>query len=130
MTTATITNQVSVVGSGMAAQPLDEVAPPFIHEQAELIGWVTPDSALPAGRHGPGSRVVGVLPNRWMALAKCKTMEPALFFPHDRVCVRLAQQICAICPVKRACLAYALENRLNHGVWGGSIHVAQNASLT
>jgi hypothetical protein len=43
-----------------------------------------------------------------------------MFFRHDRFGVREAQQICAICPVKLACLAYALENGLSDGVWGGT----------
>ena len=33
---------------------------------------------------------------------------------------RSAQKICADCPVKLACLEYALANRVDHGVWGGT----------
>jgi WhiB family redox-sensing transcriptional regulator len=33
--------------------------------------------------------------------------------------VDAARQICAECPVKAECLEYALENRIDHGVWGG-----------
>jgi WhiB family redox-sensing transcriptional regulator len=28
--------------------------------------------------------------------------------------------ICADCPVRRQCLAFALDTRQDHGVWGGT----------
>jgi len=33
--------------------------------------------------------------------------------------VEVARRICVDCPVKQPCLEYALENRIDHGVWGG-----------
>lgn len=30
-----------------------------------------------------------------------------------------AKEICRTCPVKRACLDYAIEIREPHGIWGG-----------
>ena len=108
------------MNTDMSAQPLDFVKRKFVQEQAELTDRVTLDSALVASRHGATFTEIALRNKRWTALAKCKTMEPALLFPHDGISVRQAQQICAICPVKRVCLAYALENRLNHGVWGGT----------
>jgi WhiB family redox-sensing transcriptional regulator len=30
-----------------------------------------------------------------------------------------AKDICAICPVRRACLEYAMAIREPHGIWGG-----------
>ena len=44
---------------------------------------------------------------------------PTIFFPSDGVGVQAAQRICAECPVAEACLQYALEERVDHGVWGG-----------
>jgi WhiB family transcriptional regulator, redox-sensing transcriptional regulator len=56
----------------------------------------------------------------WMAEGKCRDMDPALFFPSDGIGVQVAQRICAECPVKTPCLEYALVNRVDHGVWGGT----------
>ncbi|HYA68556.1 MAG TPA: WhiB family transcriptional regulator [Acidimicrobiales bacterium] len=56
----------------------------------------------------------------WMANGKCRDMDPAIFFPSDGVGVQVAQRICGECPVKDACLEYALADRVDHGVWGGT----------
>ncbi len=56
----------------------------------------------------------------WMVDAKCRDMIPAVFFPSDGMGVEIARTICADCPVKAACLEYALVNRVDHGVWGGT----------
>jgi WhiB family redox-sensing transcriptional regulator len=47
-------------------------------------------------------------------------MDPALFFPSDGVGVQIAQRICAECLVRVTCLDYALDNRIDNGVWGGT----------
>jgi WhiB family redox-sensing transcriptional regulator len=56
----------------------------------------------------------------WMADGKCRELPPETFFPSDGVGVEIARRICADCPVKPACLEYALHNRIEHGVWGGA----------
>jgi WhiB family redox-sensing transcriptional regulator len=55
----------------------------------------------------------------WMQEGHCRYYPPGAFFPSDGVGVDAARQICAECPVKAECLEYALENRIDHGVWGG-----------
>ena len=55
----------------------------------------------------------------WMARGKCQEVAPDLFFTSDGMGVLVAQKICAECPVSSACLEYALENHIDHGVWGG-----------
>jgi WhiB family redox-sensing transcriptional regulator len=57
---------------------------------------------------------------KWMADGICASKPPALFFPSDGVGVEKAKSICADCPVKNVCLEYALENHIDHGVWGGT----------
>ena len=55
----------------------------------------------------------------WMKDGHCRHYPPAAFFPSDGVGVDVARQICGECPVKSDCLEYALDNRIDHGVWGG-----------
>jgi WhiB family transcriptional regulator, redox-sensing transcriptional regulator len=55
----------------------------------------------------------------WMVDARCRDMDPDIFFPSDGLGVESAQKICAECPVKNECLEYALEHHVDHGVWGG-----------
>jgi len=56
----------------------------------------------------------------WFARARCKEMNPEIFFPSDGIGVQIAQRICAECPVTAECLEYALEGKVEHGVWGGA----------
>ena len=56
----------------------------------------------------------------WMALGNCREQPPDLFFPSDGVGVEIARRVCAGCPVKGPCLEYAMENHIDHGVWGGT----------
>ena len=55
---------------------------------------------------------------RLMAQGNC-ARKADVFFPSDGVGVEVARRICATCPVKEPCLEYALEQRIDHGVWGG-----------
>jgi WhiB family redox-sensing transcriptional regulator len=56
----------------------------------------------------------------WMAEGNCTRVPPSTFFPSDGVGVDIARKICENCPVKSPCLEYALVNRIDHGVWGGT----------
>ncbi len=58
--------------------------------------------------------------SNWMAVGNCASEPPALFFPSDGVGVELAKKVCEGCPSKDPCLEYALANRIDHGVWGGT----------
>ena len=55
----------------------------------------------------------------WMADGACRAYPPNTFFPTDGVGVDKARKICATCSVTAACLEYALQNHIDHGVWGG-----------
>ena len=56
----------------------------------------------------------------WMAEGNCRDEPASTFFPSDGVGVDVARRICADCPVREACLEYALRNGIDHGVWGGT----------
>ena len=53
----------------------------------------------------------------WTTRAKCKGMEDALF--PEASDQKRARQFCQGCPVRFECLAEALDNRIEWGVWGG-----------
>ena len=60
----------------------------------------------------------------WRLLAASRHADPELFFPVSASGPSLdqitqAKAICAGCPVRQQCLAFALNTRQNHGVWGG-----------
>ena len=54
----------------------------------------------------------------------CRTQDPELFFAETPQDVELAKAMCLTCPVRRECLAGALERREPWGVWGGQLVVA------
>ena len=99
--------------------PTNEVAPIVAQEQTKVGNGITSDGLI-AGRQLTADIAVGLRNKNWMNLAKCKSMQTEQFFLLDGDGVREAQRICAIRPVKLACLAYALDNRLDDGVWGGA----------
>lgn len=60
----------------------------------------------------------------WRQQAACAGMDPNQFVPEGRGNGGLlyveARQICDRCPVKAECLAYALHNGEEYGMWGGA----------
>lgn len=56
----------------------------------------------------------------WMDLARCRDVDPQVFFPGNGPGVEAARRYCAECVVRESCLEYALENHIQHGVWGGA----------
>lgn len=56
----------------------------------------------------------------WMQHGECRNYPAGAFFPSDGVGVDSARKICVDCKVRAECLEYALENRIDHGVWGGT----------
>jgi WhiB family transcriptional regulator, redox-sensing transcriptional regulator len=56
---------------------------------------------------------------RWRELAACRGTDLEVFFPERGESAEPARRICAACPVRQACLDYAITNRIVHGIWGG-----------
>jgi WhiB family redox-sensing transcriptional regulator len=56
----------------------------------------------------------------WAAYAACRQADPDLFFPGDDGDADTAIRICRGCPVRTACLEWALDARIRYGVWGGT----------
>ena len=56
----------------------------------------------------------------WMADGICGQTDPEEFFPDQGESCEAAKRVCQGCPVEARCLAYALENEIPYGVWGGA----------
>jgi hypothetical protein len=54
----------------------------------------------------------------WVARGACRVIDPEELFV-DGAAQNRAKAIRAGCPVRTECLAYALDGRIPHGVWGG-----------
>ena len=55
----------------------------------------------------------------WRKRAACRGIDPEVFFPASDEDADEAKEICAVCPVREACLEHALASREREGVWGG-----------
>lgn len=55
----------------------------------------------------------------WRAQANCLGVDPDLFFPERGASTREAKEVCRACPVREACLEYALAEGEKFGIWGG-----------
>lgn len=55
----------------------------------------------------------------WRAGALCAERDPDLFFAPGALEHKIAKRICRDCPVRRQCLAYAMNAPVDHGIWGG-----------
>ena len=55
----------------------------------------------------------------WRKRAACRGIDPEVFYPATDEEAEEAKAICAMCPVRQACLEHALASREREGVWGG-----------
>ena len=64
----------------------------------------------------------------WTSLAACRGSEPdELFVPG--AAQNRAKAVCLGCPVRTECLADALDNRTEFGIWGGMTERERRALL-
>ena len=71
----------------------------------------------------------------WRALGACRDEDPELFFPISAMGpaaeqAAAAKAVCARCRVRSQCLAFALANRQDYGVWGGKTEEERRAMRT
>lgn len=58
-------------------------------------------------------------PIEWWADANCATTDPDLFVLDKGGSTMQAKRICGECPVRAACLQYALDQDIRTGIYGG-----------
>lgn len=55
----------------------------------------------------------------WTGLARCRGMDPDVFFGRNLTEARTAIRTCDRCEVREQCLEYAVSEGIDIGVWGG-----------
>lgn len=55
----------------------------------------------------------------WRAMGSCSKTDPDLWFAVGAMEHKQAKRICRECPVQSQCLAYAMDEPVDHGIWGG-----------
>lgn len=64
----------------------------------------------------------------------CKQEDPELWFPVGitgpaQLQTEEAKDLCGMCPIREACLEYALSHAVEYGVWGGKSESERRAIL-
>ena len=88
---------------------------------------VTPRTDRHSVSGGTGGNALYNRPE-WQERGACREWPLALFFPEhgcDPAAIRHALRICGTCEVRTVCLRYALEHKIDHGIWGGATAVAR-----
>lgn len=80
--------------------------------KCRMARWRATGTSMPTGPV--------VTPQPWVTQGACQGHDPDLFFPTQGESVAQAKAICGDCPVREACLEYALENGEKFGIWGGT----------
>nr|WP_308434235.1 WhiB family transcriptional regulator [Streptomyces tendae] len=81
-----------------------------------------------ADRGEDGLGVIGEEREIWGEGAACRTADPDELFVEGAAQNR-AKALCTGCPVRTECLAYALDHRIEHGIWGGMTERDRRALL-
>lgn len=63
---------------------------------------------------------IAAMNTSWRQHGACRGIDPDVFYPASDEEAEPAKAVCAVCPVREACLDYALANRERDGVWGGA----------
>ncbi|MCF2131684.1 WhiB family transcriptional regulator [Strepomyces sp. STD 3.1] len=64
----------------------------------------------------------------WGVRAACRTADADRLFV-EGTAQKKAKALCTGCPVRTECLAYALDNHIEHGIWGGMTERERRALL-
>src|ERR671921_465538 len=80
------------------------------------------------GECSKGGRVRMGMITDWPSMAACRSGDPDALFVQGAE-QNVAKRICRSCPVRYECLADALDNRIEFGVWGGMTERERRAVL-
>lgn len=68
----------------------------------------------------PNYASLGFYPVQFAVPTNCLGLGPDRFFVDRGASVNKAKQACTNCEAKQECLDYAIENSIDHGIWGGT----------
>src|SRR6266545_5134092 len=112
--------------SGTVGSPLASVSSsPRLSYGGLTSAPVWPRSAIDTDPRGVGPKM---WITDWTARAACRNADPDALFVQGAAQNR-AKLICRGCPVRTECLADALDNRIEFGVWGGMTERERRALL-
>lgn len=60
-----------------------------------------------------------MIPQTWQDEALCAQVDTDIFFPDRGGSTRAPKEICSRCPVRDACLKFAQDHAIEHGIYGG-----------
>ena len=65
----------------------------------------------------------------WQAMGECRAVADDTWFPESSHPEHRAAAVtrCSFCPVRRSCLAYALSQGEDYGIWGGTTDLQRHA---
>lgn len=67
--------------------------------------------------------------DEWRKQAECKGVTTAEFFSDSRVVINRVKSMCKVCPVKKECLEFALNNEIMFGIYGGMTPKERNQAF-
>lgn len=62
----------------------------------------------------------------WQGMGECRSVADDSCFPEPGQATAAALDRCSFCPVRRSCLASALANDEEFGVWGGTTEIQRD----
>jgi WhiB family redox-sensing transcriptional regulator len=108
-----------VAGSGVKGQDEIGLAPPPGLAARQGICAQVSGARRRSGGVGSAAGRPGLVAMSWREWARCRGVDPEIFYPPEEDEALMAKEICAGCPVQQVCLDHALTRREKIGVWGG-----------
>lgn len=56
----------------------------------------------------------------WFVLGECNGLSVRWFFPERGESITEVRKVCKRCVIKTDCLEFAMDNDIQHGIWGGT----------
>lgn len=89
-----------------------------VKTEGGILSWSThPVNQVAAAPHTKGGSPLSLAPFEWAMQARCQGTADELFVEGAQQ--KKARLVCRGCAVRSHCLAEALDNRIEWGVWGG-----------